>query len=125
MADFQDSVKRNIDNLLRLHLHDKDVYPRYGGMDLVDMRQVDWVEFNDVEAERKRAERRAGDQIVAPLLRQRNAATRDSGLVPSGKSVPYGILGHLLRRVRDVRSSLGSCISKLNGDFKRTRVQFK
>jgi hypothetical protein len=52
LADFQDSAKRNVDNILRLHLHDKDVYPRYGGMDLVDMKEVDWVEFSDVEAER-------------------------------------------------------------------------
>jgi outer membrane lipoprotein-sorting protein len=67
MADFQDSVKRNIDNLLRLHLHDKDVYPRYGGMDLVDMRQVDWVEFSDVEAERK--QRLAVDRSSHLLVR--------------------------------------------------------
>ena len=67
MADFQDSVKRNIDNLLRLHLRDKGVYPRYGGMDLVDLRQVDWVEFNDVEAERK--QRLAVDHSSHLLLR--------------------------------------------------------
>jgi len=52
VADFQDAVKRNVDNILRLHLNDKDINLRYGGMDLVDMRQVDWVEFSDPEADR-------------------------------------------------------------------------
>jgi hypothetical protein len=52
VADFQDAVRRNVDNLLRLHLQDKDVLLRYGGMDLVDMKQVDWVEFGDPADER-------------------------------------------------------------------------
>ncbi len=67
LADFQDSVKRNIDNILRLHLNDKDVYPRYGGMDLVDLREVDWVEFADVEAER--TQRLAVDRSTHLLVR--------------------------------------------------------
>ncbi len=52
VADFQDAVKRNVDNLLRLHLQDKDFLLRWGGMDLVDMKQVDWVEFGDPADER-------------------------------------------------------------------------
>ena len=52
VADFQDAVKRNVDNILRFHLNDKDLNLRYGGMDLVDMKEVDWVEFSDPEAER-------------------------------------------------------------------------
>ncbi len=67
MADFQESVKRNIDNILRFHLNDKDVYPRYGGMDLVDLREVDWVEFADVEAER--TQRLAVDRSTHLLVR--------------------------------------------------------
>jgi hypothetical protein len=52
VADFQEAVKRNVDNILRAGLKDKDLNLRYGGMDLVDLKQVDWVEFSDPEAER-------------------------------------------------------------------------
>jgi hypothetical protein len=52
VADFQDAVQRNVDNLLRLHLQDNNVLLRWGGMDLVDMKQVDWVEFGDPADER-------------------------------------------------------------------------
>ncbi|MGA2813862.1 MAG: hypothetical protein ABSG16_20870 [Candidatus Acidiferrum sp.] len=52
VADFQDAVKRNVDNILRVYLKDKDLNLRYGGMDLVDNHQVDWVEFSDPQAER-------------------------------------------------------------------------
>ena len=47
VADFQEAVKHNVDNILRLHLNDKDLQLSYGGMDLVDNKQVDWVEIRD------------------------------------------------------------------------------
>jgi hypothetical protein len=47
VADFQEAVKHNVDNILRLHLYDKDLQLSYGGMDLVDNKQVDWVEIRD------------------------------------------------------------------------------
>jgi hypothetical protein len=52
VADFQNSVQRNIDNLLRLHMNDKNLLLRWGGMDLVDMKEVDWVDFGDPADER-------------------------------------------------------------------------
>jgi hypothetical protein len=52
VADFQEAVKHNVDNVLRLHLNDKDLNLSYGGMDLVDNKQVDWVEIRDPDAER-------------------------------------------------------------------------
>jgi hypothetical protein len=52
VADFQDAVKRNVDNILRVFLKDKNLNVRYAGMDLVDNHQVDWVEFSDPQAER-------------------------------------------------------------------------
>ena len=67
VADFQDAVKRNVDNILRLGLKDKDLILRYGGMDLVDLRQVDWVEFSDPEAER--TQRLAVEHLTHLLLR--------------------------------------------------------
>jgi len=47
VSDFQEQVKRNIDNLLRLRLKEPEVTIRFGGNDTVDLKQVDWVEIND------------------------------------------------------------------------------
>ncbi len=47
VSDFQEQVKRNIDNLLRLRLHEDGLSIRYGGTDTVDLKEVDWVEITD------------------------------------------------------------------------------
>jgi hypothetical protein len=47
ISDFQEQVKRNIDNLLRLGLKEPGISIRFGGNDTVDLKQVDWVEIND------------------------------------------------------------------------------
>jgi hypothetical protein len=52
IRDFQEQVKRNIDNLLRLRLREPGMSIRFGGSDTVDLKQVDWVEITDGE-ERK------------------------------------------------------------------------
>ena len=67
VADFQNSVQRNIDNLLRLHMNDKNLLLRWGGMDLVDMKEVDWVDFGDPADER--SQRLAVDRSSHLLVR--------------------------------------------------------
>ncbi len=52
ISEFQEQVKRNIDNLLRLRLKEPGIAIRFGGNDTVDLRQVDWVEITDSQ-ERK------------------------------------------------------------------------
>jgi len=52
IGEFQESVKRNIDNLLRLRLNEPGVSIRFGGNDIVDLKQIDWVEISDSQ-ERK------------------------------------------------------------------------
>jgi len=52
ISDFQEQVKRNVDNLLRLRLQEPGLSIRFGGNDTVDLKQVDWVEITDSE-ERK------------------------------------------------------------------------
>jgi hypothetical protein len=47
ITDFQESVQRNIDNLLRVRLKEPGMIFRYGGRDTVDLKQVDWVELTD------------------------------------------------------------------------------
>src|ERR1700736_7037666 len=45
VKDFQERTNRNIDHLLRFRLKEEGLAFRYGGNDVVDLRQVDWVEI--------------------------------------------------------------------------------
>jgi hypothetical protein len=47
ISDFQEQVKRSVDNLLRLRLKEPGLAIRFGGNDTVDLKQVDWVEITD------------------------------------------------------------------------------
>lgn len=47
--DFQEAVKRDINNLLRIRLKEPGMLLRYGGQDIVDLKTVDWVEITDSE----------------------------------------------------------------------------
>ncbi len=47
VADFQDQAKRDINNLLRVRLKEPGMTIRYGGMDIVDLKTVDWVDITD------------------------------------------------------------------------------
>jgi hypothetical protein len=46
IAEFQEQLKDNIDHLLRFRLNDPGLTFRYGGLDLIDMHPVDWVEID-------------------------------------------------------------------------------
>ena len=54
VTDFQEQMKRNIDNLLRFRLNEPGMTIRFGGNDTVDLRQVDWVELTDSEGRKFR-----------------------------------------------------------------------
>ncbi len=47
LADFQETVQRDIDNILRHRIHEPDMVFRYAGRDIVDLRPADWVELVD------------------------------------------------------------------------------
>jgi outer membrane lipoprotein-sorting protein len=49
VADFQEGVKRNINNVLRYRLKEDRLQIRFGGNSVVDLKQVDWVEITDAE----------------------------------------------------------------------------
>lgn len=49
VADFQEGVKRNINNVLRNRLKEDRIQIRFGGNSVVDLKQVDWVEITDAE----------------------------------------------------------------------------
>jgi outer membrane lipoprotein-sorting protein len=66
VEDFQDGVKRDINNLLRLRLKEPGMTVRYGGQDIVDLKTVDWVEITDPE---QRKFRLAVDRTTHLLVR--------------------------------------------------------
>jgi hypothetical protein len=47
VSQFQEAVRQNIDNLLRLRLKEEGMHYRWAGLDTVDLRPVDWVEITD------------------------------------------------------------------------------
>jgi hypothetical protein len=47
IVDFQDEVLKDIDNILRRRSHEPGMIMRYGGPDVVDLKQADWVEMVD------------------------------------------------------------------------------
>jgi hypothetical protein len=49
IADFQAGLVRDINNLFRYRLHQPGLEFSYDGPDVVDLKQVDWVEISDAE----------------------------------------------------------------------------
>jgi hypothetical protein len=47
IADFQEQVKTDMDNVLRFRLNEDGMTFRYAGPDIVDLQQVEWVELVD------------------------------------------------------------------------------
>ena len=66
VSEFQEQMKRNIDNLLRLRLKEPGIAIRFGGNDTVDLKQVDWVEIVDSD---QRKFRLAVDRSTHLLVR--------------------------------------------------------
>ncbi len=66
ISEFQEQVKRNVDNLLRLRLQEPGLAIRFGGNDTVDLKQVDWIEITDSE---ERKFRLAVDRSTHLLIR--------------------------------------------------------
>jgi len=78
VADFQEQVKTDFDNLLRFRLQEEGLIFRYGGSDLVDLKMVDWIEIADRD---QRTFRIAVDRNTHLPLRmvviKRNEMTRE------------------------------------------------
>jgi len=49
LVDFQEGVKKDLDNILRHRMHEPDMTIRYGGPDIIDGWKADWVELVDGE----------------------------------------------------------------------------
>ena len=66
VSEFQEQVKRNIDNLIRARIKEPGMLIRYAGTDTVDLKQVDWVEITDPD---QRTFRLALDHSTHLLIR--------------------------------------------------------
>jgi hypothetical protein len=49
VADFQETVRKDIDNILRHRIHEPGMVFRYAGPDTVDLKQAEWVELIDTD----------------------------------------------------------------------------
>lgn len=49
VSDFQEALKRSVNNLLRRRLHEEGIAVRYAGIAVVDLKPVDWVEITDAD----------------------------------------------------------------------------
>ena len=78
VTDFQEQVKRNVDNLLRLRLNEEGMSVRFGGSDTVDLKQVDWVELTDREQRTFRlAVDRSTHRLVRSVVITKNEETQE------------------------------------------------
>ncbi len=49
VADYQEALKTDVNTILRYRLNDATLIFRYGGSDVVDLKEADWVEIADHE----------------------------------------------------------------------------
>jgi hypothetical protein len=77
LAQFQEDMKKDIDNILRHRIHEPDMVFRYGGPDVVDLREADWVELVDSDNRTIRiAVARSSHLPIRKIVDTRNANTR-------------------------------------------------
>jgi len=77
LAQFQEDMKKDIDNILRHRIHEPDMVFRYAGPDVVDLREADWVELVDSDNRTIRiAVARSSHLPIRKVVDTRNANTR-------------------------------------------------
>jgi len=77
LATNQEDIKKDIDNILRHRIHEQGMIFRYGGLDVVDYQESDWVELVDSDNRTFRiAIARTTHLPVRKVVDTRNANTR-------------------------------------------------
>jgi len=77
IATYQEDVKKDIDNILRHRIHEPGMIFRYGGPDVVDYQESDWVELVDSENRTFRIAIARGTHLpVRKIVDTRDANTR-------------------------------------------------
>jgi len=77
IATFQENVKKDIDNILRHRIHEPNMIFRYGGIDIVDYNEADWVELVDSDNRSFRIAIAKGTHLpIRMVIDTRDANTR-------------------------------------------------
>jgi hypothetical protein len=78
ISEFQEQMKRNIDNVLKVRLKEPGWTYRFGGSDTVDLKEVEWVELTDSEERKFRlAVDRNTRLLVRSVVTTNNEETRE------------------------------------------------
>jgi hypothetical protein len=79
VSDFQMLIKRGVDNLLRYGLKDPTLNLNYAGRDIIDMRQVDWVEITDPDRSLRLAVDRSTHLLLHSVVTSVDENTQERG----------------------------------------------
>jgi hypothetical protein len=76
MADYQEQLKIQTGNVLRNRMNDSTLFFRYGGSEVVDLKEADWAEIGDREGHTLRIAIGRSDHLpVRSVLLQRDPKT--------------------------------------------------
>jgi outer membrane lipoprotein-sorting protein len=78
MADYQEQLKMQMGNILRNRLDDRSLFFRYGGSDVVDLKQADWSEIGDQGHTLRIAVGRSDHLPLRSVLQQRDPKTGEN-----------------------------------------------
>ena len=78
MADYQEQLKMQMGNVLRNRLNDRSLFFRYGGSDVVDLKEADWAEIGDQGHTLRIAVGRSDHLPIRSVLQQRDPKTGES-----------------------------------------------
>lgn len=83
--DFRETVKKDLDNILRHRIHEPGMVLRYGGPDVVDLKQAQWVEL--VDSENRTIRIAFADNTHLPI--QERVETRDPRTQLKSSEIDY------------------------------------
>ncbi len=85
IADFQETIMKDLDNILRHRIHEPGMILRYGGPDVVDLKQADWVEL--VDSDNRTIRIAFADNTHLPI--RKKVETRDPRMQRKSEEIEY------------------------------------
>jgi hypothetical protein len=78
IADYQEQLRMQMGNVLRNRMNDRGLFFRYGGSDVVDLKEADWVEIGDQGRTLRIAVGRNDHLPIRSVLQQRDPKTGEN-----------------------------------------------